>query len=233
MEINKPQQKSRKPGSWTKAQKIINQRPPSALENNIENPRYFVIAKNGAFLQHAILVGNTLVIKPLIPILLLLALLTGCGKPAPPSVSLPDAARQGDLPSIRQHIKAGSNLNEKDLVTGSTPLITAATFGQTDVARALIHAGADLNVSNNDGSTALISAAFLCRTEIVRDLLQKGADKTAKNKAGSTALESVAGSFDQVKGVYDLLQAVLGPAGLKLDLDQIQATRPLIAEMLR
>ena len=164
---------------------------------------------------------------------LLLCLLTGCGKPNPPGVSLQDAARQGNLQAIRQHIKAGSNLNEKDPATGATPLITAATFDQSEVARALINAGADLNVRNNDGSTALHCAAFLCRKDIVRDLLQKGADKDARNNAGATALDSVAGPFDQVKGIYDLLQSVLGPLGLKLDYDQIQATRPEIANMLR
>ena len=165
--------------------------------------------------------------------MLLLALLMGCGKPNPPSVSLQDAARQGNLQAIRQHIKAGSILNEKDPATGATPLITAAAFDQTEVARAIINAGADLNIRNNDGSTALHCAAFLCRTDIVRDLLQKGADKKARNNAGSTALESVAGPFDQVKGIYDLLQSILGPLGLKLDYDQIRATRPEIADLLR
>ena len=62
---------------------------------------------------------------------------------------------------------------------------------------------------------------------------QKGADKKARNNAGSTALESVAGPFDQVKGIYDLLQSILGPLGLKLDYDQIRATRPEIADLLR
>ena len=116
----------------------------------------FIIASNDEFLHNCIMLGNPPLIKTLIAILLLVGLLTGCGKPNPPGVSLQDAARQGDLAAIRQHIKAGS-----------------------------------------------------------------------------TALESVAAPFDQVKGVYELLQALLGPAGLKLDLDQIKATRPVIAEMLR
>lgn len=60
-----------------------------------------------------------------------------------------------------------------------------------------------------------------------------GADKNAKNYAGATALDSVAGSFDEVKGIYDLLQAALGPVGLKLDYEQIKVTRPEIAKLLR
>ena len=106
-------------------------------------------------------------------------------------------------------------------------------FGQIEAALALIQDGADVNSRNNDGATPLITAAFLCRTEIVQALLDHGADKNARNNAGATALEGVAGSFDDVKGIYDLLQSVLGPLGLKLDYEQIKATRPEIAKMLR
>ena len=62
------------------------------------------------------------------------------GQPSePPSVNLHIAALHGDIDAIRQHIRAGSDLNEKDQF-GSTPLIIAATFGKIDVARALIEA---------------------------------------------------------------------------------------------
>ncbi len=155
------------------------------------------------------------------------------GQPSkPPGVSLHVAALQGNIDAIRQHIKAGSDLNEKDMF-GSTPLIIAATFGKIEVARALIEAGADLNLRNNDGSTALLIAAFLCRTEIVKALLDKGANKYLRNNAGRTALDAVVGPFDDVKGIYDHLGRALEPLGLKLDYEQIKMTRPKIAEMLR
>jgi ankyrin repeat protein len=125
-----------------------------------------------------------------------------------------------------------SDLNEKDMY-GSTPLIIAAAVGKTEVALALIEAGADLNIKNNDGSTPLITAAVFCRTEIVEALLNKGADKNARNNAGKTALQSVSRPFDDVKGIYDRLGAALEPLGLKLDYERIKMTRPRIAEMLR
>jgi ankyrin repeat protein len=134
---------------------------------------------------------------------------------------------------VNQHIVVGSDLNEKEPSRASSPLITAAVFGKTEIARALIEAGADVNYKNNDGSTALITAAFFCRTEIVKILLENGADKNAKNNDGRTALESVAAPFDAVKGIYDGLAAALKPLGLQLDYEQIMATRPKIAEMLR
>jgi len=206
--------------------------------------------------------------KNAICILVLIACICGCSQKAtPPSVSLHEAASQGNLKAIRQHIKAGSDLNERDpagggspLITaavfgqievarvlikagvdlnsrnneGATPLITAAAFGQIEVARALIEAGADLNSRNNEGSTPLHTAAFFCRTEIVEALLDNGADKNARNNAGNTALESIAGSFDDVKGIYEYLGAMFfEPLGLKLDYERIKMTRPKIAEMLR
>ncbi|MBE9480139.1 MAG: acyltransferase family protein [Bacteroidetes bacterium] len=150
-----------------------------------------------------------------------------------PGKGLHEAALTGDIEVIQQHIKAGSDLNEKESRGGSTPLITAATFGQTEVAIALIEAGADVNFKNNEGSTPLHTAAFFCRTEIVKALLTNGADKNIKNNAGSTALEAVAGPFDDVKGIYDYLGTSLGSLGLKLDYEQIKMTRPKITEMLR
>ena len=162
-----------------------------------------------------------------------LLILAGCAKKEnpPPKVDIHTATITGNLEAVEQHIKAGTDLNEKDMY-GSTPLIIAATFGKTDVALALIEAGADLNIVNNDGSTPLITAAFLCRTEIVRALLDKGADKTIKNNAGRTALDSVSRPFEDVRGIYDSLGESLGPLGLILDYEHIKLTRPKIAEML-
>ena len=156
--------------------------------------------------------------------------ITGCGGQKKPA-DIHMAALQGNLEVIQQHIKAGSDLNEKDRF-GSTPLIITATFGKTEVALALIEAGADLNIKNNDGSTPLITAAFFCRTKIVEALLEKGADKSAINKAGSTALASVSSSFEDVKIYYDNIGKALGPLGLQLDYERIKMTRPKIAEML-
>jgi ankyrin repeat protein len=137
------------------------------------------------------------------------------------------------MEAVKQHIAAGSNLNEKDPFGGSSPLITASLFGKPEAAKVLIEAGADVNFQNNDGSTALHAGAFFCRPEIVRMLLDNGADKSLKNKFGATAYESVAIPFADVKNTYDMMGKILAPMGLKLDYTHIEKTRPEIAAMLK
>lgn len=150
-----------------------------------------------------------------------------------PEIDIHTAVVSGNLEVLKQHIEAGTNINERDPFGGSSPLISAAVFGKPDAARILIDAGADLNFQNNDGSTPLHTAAFFCRPEIVEMLLNEGADKTIKNKAGVTAFETVAAPFEDVKAIYDMMGKMLAPMGLNLDYAYIEQTRPKIAEMLK
>ena len=164
------------------------------------------------------------------------ALFVGCGVKAP-DISLIEAAAEGDLDAVKQHIAAGTDLNQKDPNPHggkASALGIAAAFGHTEVAIALIEGGANMNQRDKDGSTPLISAAFLCHTEIVQALLDNGADKNARNNSGSTALEGVEIPWALAKGIYDWLDGILfKPIGRPLDYERIQATRPKIAEMLR
>ena len=164
----------------------------------------------------------------------LLIPLSVCGQQQnqPSNVSLQQAALQGNIDVVRQYIRTGSDLNQKDAY-GSTPLIIAATFGKTEVAMELINAGADMSISDKYGSTPLHIAALFGRTEIVKDLLNKGANRYIRNNNGATAFDIVAPPFDYDKGIYDQLAAALGPIGLKLNYEHIKKARPIIAEMLR
>jgi len=150
-----------------------------------------------------------------------------------PSMDIHAATFMGNLKLVKQHIDAGTDLNSKEPMGGSTPLITACLFGKTEVALELIKAGVDLNLKNNDGSSALHVASFFCRTKIVEALVKKGADQTLKNNAGATALESVSAPFAHVKGIYEFFGKELGPLGLKLNFDRIEKTRPEVAELLK
>ncbi len=173
-----------------------------------------------------------------------LLVVSSCSKPAEtkeksassvavPEVDIHTAVVTNNLDALKQHIAAGSNLNEKDPFGGSSPLISASVFDKAEAAKILIDAGADLNFQNNDGSTALHSAAFFCRPAIVKMLLEKGADKSITNKFGATPYQSVAGSFEESKAAYDMIGKMLEPMGLKLDYVYVEKTRPEIAEMLK
>lgn len=150
-----------------------------------------------------------------------------------PTIDIQMAVLSGNLEAVRQHIEAGTDINKKDAMSGATPLISAASFGKNDIAKALIDAGADLTLKNNDGSTALHVAAFFCRIEIVQMLMDAKVDKTVRNNFGATARETVMGPFEEIKPIYEMLQQQLGPLGLQLDLTEIEKTRPVIAMMLQ
>ncbi|MCP4121259.1 MAG: ankyrin repeat domain-containing protein [Bacteroidetes bacterium] len=179
--------------------------------------------------------------KALLVISLLVFLMPACSQPGSnenvsniekPSIDLPTAVISGNLEAVNQHIAAETNIDKKDPMSGSTPLITAAVFDQRAIAQALIDAGADLGLKNGDGSTALHSAAFFCRIEIVQMLLDADADKTVRNNFGATAEESVAGDFEEIKPIYEMMQQSLEPFGLQLDMSELEKARPVVAMML-
>ena len=150
-----------------------------------------------------------------------------------PKLALNDAVISGNLEAVKQHIAAKSDLNKKEPFGGSTPLIVAAVFDKPEIAKALIDAGAELDITNNEGSTAIHSAAFFCRTDILQMLLDAGADKNIRNNYGATALESAQVPFNDIKSVYYIMSAQLKGMGLQMDLERIEKTRPQIADMLK
>ena len=161
-------------------------------------------------------------------------LLAGCGQKAthPPEIDIHSAFATGEIASVRQHIDAGSNLDEPDSTSGNTPLMNAILFGQREVGQLLIENGVKLDARSNDGSTALINAAFFAYPEMVRALLQKGADATIQNNTGSTALMSVQIPWVQAKPIYDFVGTMLQPVGVSLDYERIQKNRPIVLALL-
>jgi len=83
---------------------------------------------------------------------------------------------------------------------GSTPLIEAAAYAQTDTFKLLMQKGARLNVTDKYGNTPLIAAACQCALatmnsaeEVIQILLASGADVNARNHDGRTALMLASG----------------------------------------
>lgn len=180
--------------------------------------------------------------KMLLNLLLVLLMLPACSQPsssggtksggAKPKVHIQEAVIAGQLEVVQQHIAAGTDINQKDAMSGSTPLISAATFGQSEIAQVLIEAGADLAIKNNDGATALHAAAFFGRVEVAKILIAANSDQTIRNNYGATPKESIMGSFAEMKPIYEMLKQQLGPLGLQLDMAELEKNRPIIVGLL-
>ena len=97
-----------------------------------------------------------------------------------PTVDLLVSVQDNDLNTVNQHIAYGSDLNIQDGTFSNTPLNFAGIYGLTEIANALVEAGADLNLVNADNFTPLCNAAAWGHTEVVTILLDAGADLSAK-----------------------------------------------------
>lgn len=98
------------------------------------------------------------------------------------------ALQRGDLEQVRFHLSAGIPVDYHFEDGGGTPLVVAASAGQTFVASLLIQSGAFIDASDNGDYTALHWAAFYGHTNVAGLLLKKGANIDAKQNTGSTPL---------------------------------------------
>ena len=127
---------------------------------------------------------------------------------------LDDAAIRGDLDDVVYILEQGVDPNER-LEFGQTPLHSAAWRGHTELLRAMMRHGGDVNRRDgHNGETPLIAAARGNRPETVEFLMQAGADPgmglgsasvqcTSGNRytAGSTARDIAEQSgFEDVAG---------------------------------
>jgi Ankyrin repeats (3 copies) len=97
----------------------------------------------------------------------------------------PSAWAQGVAQSRAQHDVSLDARNAQ----GLTPLIVAASAGQTDTVRSLLARGAGIDASSADGRTALIVAAQSNQIETVRALIAAGANVNRGTRGTGTALE--------------------------------------------
>lgn len=116
-----------------------------------------------------------------------------------PTVEDPDfsklmrAAADGNLTSVMNLVKQGSNVNARDQA-GRTALMYAIVSRDLDVVSFLLHSGANPNVRDLEGRTPLIVAAGGSGPKVVSLLLASGADVNARSNSGRTALMEAAGA---------------------------------------
>ena len=95
-----------------------------------------------------------------------------------PDISIHDAAGEGDIEAVKQHLVAGADVNAKDHL-GLTPLHYAAIEAHNEIIELLIAKGADVNAKEIGGVTPLDWGIFWKHSEIV-NLLRKHGGKTGE-----------------------------------------------------
>ena len=121
---------------------------------------------------------------------LAVAWLVGCATPpSAPALALWDAVELGRIEVVRQHLAAGTDVNDRGGITGLTALHQAAFHGHAEIAALLIEAGADVNAASRRGETPLHSTVYWEHREVAALLLANGAAVNAKLENGQTPLD--------------------------------------------
>ena len=91
-----------------------------------------------------------------------------------------DAARSGDLQTLRSYVEAGAPATLTNSA-GDSLLMLAAYHGHPELTAFLIECGADVNTCNDRGQSPLAGAVFKGYADVVRVLVAAGADPDAGN----------------------------------------------------
>ena len=121
--------------------------------------------------------------------------LVGCGESQPtepptvaPEILIHEAARDGNIEAVKQHLAAGTDVNAKGKYE-ETPLLYATLEGHKEIVELLIAKGADVNAKGKGETTPLHYAVIKGNKEVVELLITKGADVNAKFHDGTTPLD--------------------------------------------
>lgn len=102
------------------------------------------------------------------------------------------AVKLNKVSEISRLVALGVNVNSRIDKNGKTALHYAAYKGQFSSVRALVEAGADLDVTDENGVTPLHRAAIEGHSDIVRILLEALCSTDKKDENGNTALHEAA-----------------------------------------
>jgi uncharacterized protein YbjQ (UPF0145 family) len=106
---------------------------------------------------------------------------------AQPDISIVDAAAKGDLEKVKQHLAAGTDINERAGEHDSTALHAAAYHGKLEIVKFLISKDADINAKNKHEQTP-------------RDVAWHEQDNHEKFSEADREAKREAGEFIESKG---------------------------------
>ena len=111
--------------------------------------------------------------------------------PDPKATRIMETLRAGDTKSFKRLLAESPQVVNLKGPGGSTPLMYAALYGDSDSVRLLLDRGADPNIRNHDGASALMWAVH--DTTKTRLLLERGAEVDVRSDDGRTPLIIAAG----------------------------------------
>jgi len=124
--------------------------------------------------------------------------LVGCIHSNAQFTPLADAARAGDVATIRSLIAHGADPNEAAGQNNWSPLLHAIHKEQIGSVQALLDGGADVNRLSGDGITPLMMAAGYGYTDIVQLLLKHGANPRIADSGGFHAVDLAAAGIPDI-----------------------------------
>ena len=94
--------------------------------------------------------------------------LVGCGESRPPDISIYEAAYNGNIEAVKQHLAAGADVNAKEIsVSEWTALHRATQSGHQEIVELLIKQGADLNTMGIGGTPLHTTLMFNKKTQLI------------------------------------------------------------------
>lgn len=104
-----------------------------------------------------------------------LLLISACGAPDKPSVSLYLAIQRADIDQVERHLYWGTPIDQA-FPSGRYPLHDAAAQGRVVLIRLLLKHGAEIGPRDSDGMTPLQLAVLEGRTQAAEVLFEAGAE---------------------------------------------------------
>ncbi|MEE2947024.1 MAG: ankyrin repeat domain-containing protein [Verrucomicrobiota bacterium] len=138
-------------------------------------------------------------------------LLVGCVPLESTFFSIHDAAKDGDVDSVKKFLDQGVDINSQAGKWGNTPLHEAAFLGNVEVVRLLISKEANVDAKDYYGCTPLHDAVDYGNLEILELLLGKNTYVNALNEDGQTPLD-----LASLKNTAKLLRKHGGKTGQEL-----------------
>ncbi len=139
----------------------------------------------------------------------------GLGVRAQNTGALVQAAKSGQLPSVKVLVESGLDVDDRDTWRNETALMTAAGQGQGEIVSYLVENGANVHAQDARGNRPLDYAAAENKVEAMKVLMAHGADIRSKNNLGWNALMQAA-----LTGRYEAAEMLLKAGSPVNEIDQ-------------